>query len=760
VAGYVLIALAFVATVPIWEATDEAGHFAYAKYLRDHHALPVQPADAQHLVLSHWFHPPLYYTLAALLTSWIDVSDFPDIAQPNPHFVWVQGDAPGGWNVYIPASLTGAIVRGSPLAVYLLRGFSVLMGAATVVLVYRIVRQLVPAHPPIALGAAGLTAFNPSFVYMTSGVHNDTLVTLLGSALLWWCVRRGNPAHIRWQSDVEGGALLGLALLTKTSALAFAPIVALAIAVPLLKEWKSFLPVRGSIRWSASDRKRVDAITIGSAVSLIRTFGVCAIVAGWWYARNAVIYGDPVAWQRYTVTHAFLVRRTPYDLEAFRAFLSQLARTYWAAFGYMNLVVDERVYLVLWVMCAVSAIGIGRMAVYPAIRRLFAARAGGWIVVIGASVLYFGSLIRYSMTLGGVGHGRLIFPGIAGWSLLLAAGLYFLIPNRLNVVLLTGGVAGLGVLAAVCPFVYIQPAYAIPRPAPGLSIAEANAGLSFGSQLKLVSAIVTPEPVNAGNSVRLRLDWMAMQPRIPDLSVTITLKDREGTILYQKEKRPLAGHLPTDLWKPGDMYEDDYDLWIPANAYTGASPIDLAVRPTAGQYLGATDAGGNSLGKVAQATTVLVVRADGVQTVATGVPTPWEQPIGAKVGSAISLLGFDLPSSSVQPGNNLRLVLYWRASAPVGENYTVFVHVADADGHPVAQRDAEPLNLAYPTSTWAIGQTIRDPYDVLIPSSAHPGVYHLRVGMYLGRTGARLPIVMSGTPSVDNDVDLGPIWIQ
>ncbi|HLZ09144.1 MAG TPA: hypothetical protein VKT80_11185, partial [Chloroflexota bacterium] len=127
--GYVVIALSYVVTVPVWEEVDEAGHFAYIKYLRDHHDLPFQPADAQQLVLSHWFHPPLYYALGALVTAGIDISDFPQVARPNPHFEWVQGGSPGGWNVYLPVENSRFPPRGTVLAVYLLRLLSVAMGA-------------------------------------------------------------------------------------------------------------------------------------------------------------------------------------------------------------------------------------------------------------------------------------------------------------------------------------------------------------------------------------------------------------------------------------------------------------------------------------------------------------------------------------------------------------------------------------------------------------------------------------------------------
>jgi hypothetical protein len=86
---------------------------------------------------------------------------------------------------------------------------------------------------------------------------------------------------------------------------------------------------------------------------------------------------------------------------------------------------------------------------------------------------------------------------------------------------------------------------------------------------------------------------------------------------------------------------------------------------------------------------------------------------------------------------------------PLETRYKVFLHLVDANGQLVAQRDSEPgggLNL---TSRWPPGETIIDNHGILIPSELPPGNYQLRIGLYdVVDPNARLPI-QTDTGAVD-----------
>ena len=78
------------------------------------------------------------------------------------------------------------------------------------------------------------------------------------------------------------------------------------------------------------------------------------------------------------------------------------------------------------------------------------------------------------------------------------------------------------------------------------------------------------------------------------------------------------------------------------------------------------------------------------------------------------------------------------------ERYTVFIHMLDASGALVAQRDAEPEGGAAPTTSWLPREIISDPYSIELPGTLAPGEYALEVGLYQAASGKRLPIVGTG----------------
>ncbi len=71
ITAYVILGVAYSVTVPLWEAPDEIAHFEYITRLVKTHSLPVQQMG----VLDEAHQPPLYYAVAALVSS---IADFDD----------------------------------------------------------------------------------------------------------------------------------------------------------------------------------------------------------------------------------------------------------------------------------------------------------------------------------------------------------------------------------------------------------------------------------------------------------------------------------------------------------------------------------------------------------------------------------------------------------------------------------------------------------------------------------------------------------
>jgi hypothetical protein len=111
----------------------------------------------------------------------------------------------------------------------------------------------------------------------------------------------------------------------------------------------------------------------------------------------------------------------------------------------------------------------------------------------------------------------------------------------------------------------------------------------------------------------------------------------------------------------------------------------------------------------------------------------------ASLGDGVMLLGYDLSAEEIDPGDSLRLILYWQATGDIGRDYKVFTHLADGQDRIWGQKDSQPVNGLYPTSHWQPGRVIRDIYDIAVPEDTPAGQYGFFVGMYAPDSGERLP---------------------
>ncbi len=126
-------------------------------------------------------------------------------------------------------------------------------------------------------------------------------------------------------------------------------------------------------------------------------------------------------------------------------------------------------------------------------------------------------------------------------------------------------------------------------------------------------------------------------------------------------------------------------------------------------------------------------------------------PEQAQFGEVISLRG-----TSVQAADEaLTVDLYWQADAPVTEDYQIFIHVFDAEGNRVAQRDSSPVDSRYPTSQWRIDTLIVDSHVLGLDQSLPAGDYIVRIGLYRLSDGTRLSITGADERVQDNSLLIG-----
>jgi hypothetical protein len=123
-----------------------------------------------------------------------------------------------------------------------------------------------------------------------------------------------------------------------------------------------------------------------------------------------------------------------------------------------------------------------------------------------------------------------------------------------------------------------------------------------------------------------------------------------------------------------------------------------------------------------------------------------QHPLHFDFNDQIELLGYDLGADRIRPGDTLELTLYWHGLTELEEDYTVFAHLLGesynlaSESFLWGQHDSMPLDGTYPTSRWLESEVVVDRYAIAVQSDAPPGLYRIEVGMYVLKTGQRLPV--------------------
>jgi len=115
------------------------------------------------------------------------------------------------------------------------------------------------------------------------------------------------------------------------------------------------------------------------------------------------------------------------------------------------------------------------------------------------------------------------------------------------------------------------------------------------------------------------------------------------------------------------------------------------------------------------------------------------------------LVDAEISRATAHPGEIIPITLHWRALRTMDEDYTAFVHLLGPDGQLHGQVDAWPVQGSYPTSQWASGEKVSDPYQVQLTPDGPAGRYRVEVGWYLLATMQRLQTIdANGRPTGDS----------
>jgi hypothetical protein len=218
--------------VPAEVGFDAAAHLEFIDWIAAHRALP-HPREG-----SIMYHPPLYHAATAVLLA-----------------------------VFRPAGFgQHAVALWLPMA----SGFGMALAAGATM------RALAPGSPWLVAGAVLAAGLLPMSLTVASCVSNEAPSAFFLALALLAAVRALLRERASPRDDVLLGAALGGALMTKYSGLVWAPLLIGAVAFKRLA-----VDGEGAVR---------------AAQGAARAGGIFLALAGWVYARNLLLTGDPLVW--------------------------------------------------------------------------------------------------------------------------------------------------------------------------------------------------------------------------------------------------------------------------------------------------------------------------------------------------------------------------------------------------------------------------------------------------------------------------------
>lgn len=732
--GHFALSAVYSVATPIWEGPDELGHYRHVRFLVANLSLPGPEASSS--ALDQLTHPPLYYMVTAILTSWVDTSDN---LTPTANPFAATGTMEGGANSFIHSDAEAFPYHGTVLAVHAARLVSVAIGTLSLLVTYKLARLLFPNRHDVALGATAINAFSPGFLFMSGVVNNDIMVTLFTALALLLSVRLV-VRDAGWKDLLALGVCTGLAILSKYNALALTPLVVISAGVALAKRIR---------------RRKSLVISLGGVFLLL--LGL-ALVSSWWFLRSVALFGTATTRSARVLAQFVEDLRDPaaglgrMDWALLPDGLRYFYTSFWGVFGWGNISAGTWVYQVLGLLCLAGSVGLVLFLLGKASRSL---KGAALLLLLGFMLFCLLAIYRTLTFSDPVLRGRYALPTLSGVSVLLSLGVVHLTPRRLGrtpIFLVSLTVLFMGLIA---PFRYIAPVYARP---PILSAdeplhVENPLNARFGERIELVGYELGVSRATTGQFVPITLYWRALAEIEENYTVGLSLVTPDGTPYGQVATYPGRGNYPTSLWNVGEIVQDSYQVRLSRKfPAPGLARIYVALYTyPAGEHLPVSYDSGAPVHRAAVFGSLPVEFAE----------TPdysIQHELHYQLGDRVALAGYDLEDRLFSTGYGC-VTLYWQVLGDIAEDYSVFVHVVNDQDQTVAQNDSQPRGGFYPTTYWQQGETIADQHCISLPSNVQGGSYQVFTGMYLLENMQRLSAFDADGNRIPSDRCLLSDWI-
>lgn len=697
--GFVVLALAASVINPLHEATDELRHYRFVRYIVQAHALPVQ-GDLGCSMQGH--HPPLFYLLGALASAGVDTGRDVCYTPPeNPFWnyrYWEVGN--DNKNQYLHYADESFPWQGEALAAHIIRAVNVLLGAGVVWMTWLIGRAIWPERPYLALGGAAFVAFNPMFVYMAGAINNDVIAALSGSAVTLACVRLlrdEKGLSRRW--GIILGVLYGLALMSKFNLAAIAGLIEAAVIYVAWrkKQWRLWLEVNLLIA------------------------GLTLLIAGWWFVRNQILYGEPTGVQRLTELWGVRNPAESWGVAIFE--LPYAWSSLWGRFGYGQVPLPDGIYKGLWWVTAVAFTGL----LLPLIRRQKEElrQSGIPLLFLLLTVgLFFTVLFSYLLISPAGPMGRFFFPALPSLAILIFYGLSrwlaFIPTSKFNTHYSLLANLAMVVLTTVALFGFLRAAYARPESFDADTAVPHPTDFQFDSFVSLRGYQIGSETVHPGDPIDIDLYWEVNGRPPGNYLLFVHLVDEAGTMVAQRDTHPGLGNFPSSQWQPGDRFIESFQLYLPETAYANTTAeLRIGLYAPEGYRLGITQADGSFFGDALPLGTVAI------EPVSDDYPNPLNQ----NFNNEARLVGYEYSTRQLSPGDSLDVTLYWEALPALEADYVIRVRLLGEDGTVYGRANTSIEAGQYNGIAWRPGETIRDVHMLQLDPAVPSGSYFIYVAL-------------------------------
>ncbi len=109
--------------------------------------------------------------------------------------------------------------------------------------------------------------------------------------------------------------------------------------------------------------------------------------------------------------------------------------------------------------------------------------------------------------------------------------------------------------------------------------------IQFGEAIEVAAYGMTAARLRPGDVLGLAVRWRARAPMSTPYKVFVHVLGPDGRPAAQTDREPLGWRRPTPTWRPGEVLEDRYGVWLPPGLPPGRYPVAVGFYGPDGQRL-------------------------------------------------------------------------------------------------------------------------------------------------------------------------------